>query len=227
MNVQQRLFQMQDIEYRDFNSKLIPNLPKEIFIGVRTPELKKLAKELYKSETAGQFLSALPHRYFEENQLHAFLIMEEKNFAKCLEMTKEFLPYVDNWATCDQLSPKVFYKNSHLLLPMAEKWLQSKNTYEVRFGISVYMRYFLDEDFKIEYAEVIAEIQTDEYYINMMISWYFATALYKQWDLTLPFLTENKLSKWVHNKAIQKAKESRRITKEQKELLNSIIQRRD
>ncbi len=227
MNIQQQLFQMQDTKYRDFNSKLIPNLPKESFIGVRTPQLKKLAKELYKSEAASQFLSALPHRYFEENQLHAFLIMEEKDFGKCLEMTKEFLPYVDNWATCDQLSPKAFYKNSHSLLPMAEKWLQSKNTYEVRFGISVYMRYFLDEDFKIEYAERIAEIQTDEYYINMMISWYFATALYKQWDLTFPFLTENKLSQWVHNKAIQKAKESKRITKEQKELLNSLIRRRN
>ncbi len=223
MSIQQRLFQMQDIKYRDFNSSLIPNLPKERFIGVRTPQLKKLAKELFGSEAASDFLSTLPHRYFEENQLHAFLIMEEKDFDKCLEMTKKFLPYVDNWATCDQLSPKVFYKNSHSLLSMAEKWLQSKNTYEIRFGISVYMRYFLDEDFKTEYAEKIAEIKTDEYYINMMISWYFATALYKQWDLILPFLTEKRLSKWVHNKAIQKARESKRITKEQKKFLKEFI----
>lgn len=214
--IQKRLFEMQDIGYRDFQSALIPSIDKNTVIGVRTPLLRTLAKETYKNEEADSFLASLPHKYFEENQLHSFLISMERDFDKCLRLVDDFLPFVDNWATCDQLSPVCFYKNACLLLNNINRWLESSSTYEVRFGILSLMRYFLDERFDIRYAEIVASIRTDEYYIKMMQAWYFATALYKQYDAVLPIIEQKRLDTWTHNKAIQKAIESRRITDKQK-----------
>lgn len=223
--IQERLFELRDIKYRDFNSALIPNVDKENVIGVRTPELKRLAKELKKSGETETFLASLPHRYFEENQLHGFIIAEEKDFDICIEQVKVFLPYVDNWATCDQLSPKCFAKQPEKLLPHIEKWLDSKHTYEIRFGVLCFMRYFLDDRFKKEYAEKIAEIKSDEYYVKMAIAWYFATALAKQYNTALTIISENRLDAHTHNKTIQKAIESFRVSDEHKSELRLLKRR--
>ena len=220
--IQKKLFELQDRQYADFQSRLIPNIEKERVIGVRTPALRALAKKLVQTKEAEVFLSDLPHKYFDENQLHAFLICEIKDFAECIVQTQAFLPYVDNWATCDQMSPKVFKKNTEKLLPYIEKWVASDRTYTVRFGICMLMRYFLDDAFLPEYAATVAEVRSDEYYINMMIAWYFATALAKQYDAILPFLSEHRLDPWVHHKTIQKAVESFRITPEQKAELKAM-----
>ncbi len=216
------LFSKQDIKYRDFQVKLIPHKTVEEMIGVRTPELRKYAKELLKREDIGSFLAILPHEYFDEYQLHAFIISGIKDYDKCMEEVNRFLPYVDNWATCDQLSPKVFKKNRSDLLKQIKKWLKSKETYTVRFGIGMLMEHFLNEDFDIKYPEMVAKLRSEEYYINMMIAWYFATALAKQYDAVLPFIEEKRLDKWTHNKAIQKSVESYRITPEQKEYLKTL-----
>ena len=216
------LFKMQDGKYRDFNSKLIPTVDKEKMIGVRTPELRKYAKLLVKRDDVGEFLSMLPHKYFEENQLHAFILAEIKNFELCLEEVKKFLPYIDNWATCDQLSPKVFKKYHKELIPHIKEWIQSDKTYTVRFGIGMLMEHFLDEDFDLKYPEMVAVIRTEEYYINMMTAWYFATALAKQYEQVLPFIENKKLDMWTHNKAIQKSVESYRITDEHKAYLKGL-----
>ena len=216
------LFSKQDIKYRDFQVKLIPHKTVEEMIGVRTPELRKYAKELLKREDIGSFLAILPHEYFDEYQLHAFIISGIKDYDKCMEEVNRFLPYVDNWATCDQLSPKVFKKNRPDLLKQIKKWLKSKETYTVRFGIGMLMEHFLNEDFDIKYPEMVAKLRSEEYYINMMIAWYFATALAKQYDAVLPFIEEKRLDKWTHNKAIQKSVESYRITPEQKEYLKTL-----
>ena len=216
------LFSKQDIKYRDFQAPLFPNLEKERMIGVRTPELKRLAKELYGSETANNFIETLPHYYFDENQLHAFLISLIKDYQTCLNEVDRFLPYVDNWGTCDQLSPKVFAKHKGELITQVKKWLKSKHAYTVRFAIGVLMQHYLDESFKEEYMKLVAAIKSEEYYINMMAAWYFATALAKQWNTTIKYLEEQKLSPWVQNKTIQKAVESYRITDEQKAYLKSL-----
>ncbi len=220
--IQKQLLDLRDEKYREFNSALIPNIDRDTVIGVRTPALRKLAKEMIKSGGAEEFISTLPHRYFEENQLHAFIIAEEKDFRKCLERVKAFLPFINNWATCDQLSPKCFYKNAGALLPDILKWLGSRRTYETRFGIVCLMRYFLDEKFDSKQSERIAEIRSDEYYIKMAVAWYFSTALAKQYDKVFPFLAENRLDIWTHNKAIQKATESYRISDEQKDILKRM-----
>ena len=229
-----RLFAMQDVKYRDFQSKLIPNVPPDLFIGIRTPDLRKYARELYKEEkdpAAGSirqdsfleaFLEDLPHQYFDENQLHAFVISEEKNFDVCIARIERFLPFADNWATCDQLSPKVFKKNRDALLPCLRKWISSDHTYTVRFAIGMLMQHYLDDAFDPSYPELIASVQSEEYYVRMMIAWYFATALAKQYDAVLPFLEERRLDPWTHNKTIQKAVESYRITPEQKTYLRSL-----
>lgn len=229
-----RLFAMQDVQYRDFQSKLIPNVPPDLFIGIRTPDLRKYARELYKEEkdpAAGSirqdsfleaFLEDLPHQYFDENQLHAFVISEEKNFDVCIARIERFLPFADNWATCDQLSPKVFKKNRDALLPCLRKWISSDHTYTVRFAIGMLMQHYLDDAFDPSYPELIASVQSEEYYVRMMIAWYFATALAKQYDAVLPFLEERRLDPWTHNKTIQKAVESYRITPEQKTYLRSL-----
>ena len=216
------LYSLQDKKYRDFQAGIIPNVSADSFIGVRTPELRKYAKKLVKENAYEDFLNDLPHKYFDENQLHAFIISELKDMDTCIEMVNAFLPYVDNWATCDQMSPKVFKKHRKELLKEIKGWLQSDETYTVRFGVGMLMEHFLDEDFDIKYPEMVSELRSDEYYINMMIAWYFATALAKQYDAVIPFIEKRKLSPWTHNKAIQKSIESNRITPEQKEYLRTL-----
>ena len=222
VDILNELYKLQDIEYADFQSSLIPGVERECFIGVRTPDLRKLAKRISTDEDVSDFLMSLPHRFFEENQLHAFIISEIKDFDECVSATEAFLPYIDNWATCDQLSPKTFKKHKTELLPYIKRWLSSDKVYTVRFGIKMLMQYFLDEDFDIEYAETVSRVESDEYYINMMIAWYFATALAKQYDAVIPFIENRALSPWTHNKAIQKSVESYRVTPEHKEYLRSL-----
>lgn len=216
------LIKLQDVEYRDFQSKLIPNIGIEYFIGVRTPELRKLAKTLGKRDDIDEFLNQLPHDTFDENQLHAFILSEIKDYDKCLKWLQEFLPFVNNWATCDQMSPKVFKKHKSELLPLIDEWIASGETYSIRFGIKMLMEHFLDEDFDIAYPEKVAAVRSEEYYVNMMIAWYFATALAKQYDAVIPFIEKKRLDVWCHNKAIQKSVESYRITPEQKEYLRGL-----
>ena len=216
------LFKMQDEKYRDFNSKLIPTVDKESMIGVRTPELRKYAKQLVKREDVGKFLHSAPHKYFDENQLHAFIISEINDFKNCIDEINRFLPYIDNWATCDQLSPKVFKKHHNELFEYIKDWLKSDKVYTLRFGIGMLMEHFLDEDFDILYPEIVSKIRSGEYYINMMIAWYFATALAKRYESVIPFIENNSLDIWTHNKAIQKAVESLRISDEKKEYLKSL-----
>lgn len=220
--IRNELFKMQDIVYRDFNSKLIPTVDKSLFIGVRTPELRKYAKQLAKREDIEEFLHSLPHKYFDENQLHAFIVSEIKDFKSCVDKVNEFLPYIDNWATCDQLSPKVFKKHHKELIAYIKEWLESDKVYTVRFGIGMLMEHFLDEDFDISYLETVSNIRSDEYYVNMMIAWYFATALAKRYENIIPFIEKRSLDIWTHNKAIQKAVESYRISNEKKEYLKSL-----
>ena len=220
--LQQQLFALQDRDYRNFNSRLIPTVDPQRVIGVRTPVLRRLARELKGSESAEQFLQDLPHFYFEENQLHAFLIANLRGFDDAMTEVERFLPYVDNWATCDQLSPAAFKKNLPALETACAGWLRSDQVYTVRFGIGMLMRYFLDDAFSPEYLAMVGEVSSEEYYVNMMIAWYFATALAKQYDCALPYLQQRKLGQWVHNKTIQKAVESYRITPEQKESLRTL-----
>lgn len=220
--IKKELFRLQDEKYRSFQSKLIPTVNPESVIGVRTPELRKLAKRLVKQDNIGDFFSALPHEYFDENQLHAFIISEIKDYSKCMEELCSFLPYVDNWATCDQMSPKIFKKHKSELLSHIKCWISSKDTYTVRFAVGMLMEHFLDEDFDLSYPEMVAKIRSDEYYVNMMTAWYFATALAKQYEAVLPFIEERKLDTWTHNKAIQKSIESNRISPEQKTYLRSL-----
>ena len=220
--IRQSLFELQDIKYRDFQVKLIPGKDTETMIGVRTPELRKLAKQMLKREDIGEFLRDLPHRYFDEDQLHAFIVSGIKEYGKCMEELMRFLPFVDNWATCDQMSPGVFKKHKPELLTQIREWLGSEHTYTVRFGIGMLMQHFLDEDFDPAYPELVAGVHSEEYYVNMMIAWYFATALAKQYDAVLPFIEGRRLDPWTHNKTIQKAVESYRISDEQKEYLRSL-----
>ena len=220
--IRKELFERQDIKYRDFQAKLIPTVDPDKMIGVRTPELRKLAKQLIKSGDAAEFISELPHEYFDENQLHAFIISEMKDYEECIAEVNRFLPYVDNWATCDQLSPKVFKKHRAQLLGEIKKWIKSEKTYTIRFGIGMLMQHYLDEEFKPEYPEMVAAVKSDEYYVNMMIAWYFATALAKQYEEVLTFIENKVLDKWTHNKTIQKSVESYRITPEQKEYLKGL-----
>ena len=219
--IREKLFSMQDTDYRDFNARIIPNIPKERIIGVRSPELKALIRE-YKDTDMTDFLSELPHEYVEESYIHAQLINRIKGFDECLSAAELFLPYIDNWATCDSLAPKAFAKNKPALLERIRVWHSSSHTYTVRFGTGCLMRYFLDGDFDVSYAGMAAAVRSEEYYINMMTAWYFATALAKHYDEVLPFITQHKLDKWTHNKAIQKAVESYRITPEQKAFLKEM-----
>ena len=219
------LYKMQDKKYRDMQVKIIPNIDKDSIIGVRTPELRSFAKKLIKEDSYKEFLEELPHKYFDENQLHSFIISEIKDYDICISYINKFLPYINNWATCDQLSPKVFKKNKNSLLKEIKIWIKSKEVYTIRFGIGMLMSYFLDEDFNESYLETISKIKSEEYYIKMMIAWYYATALAKQYDSTIKYLENNKLDIWVHNKTIQKAIESYRITDKQKEYLRSLKRR--
>ena len=216
-DLHKELKKLQDLKYRDMQVKIIPTVEPSSIIGVRTPDLKAMAKEILKSGDYKDFLNDLPHKYFEENQLHAFILSGMKDAGLCFEELEKFLPYVDNWATCDQMSPKVFKKHRKELLARIREWIVSDRTYTVRFGIGMLMTHFLDDDFDLEYPATVAEIKSDEYYVKMMIAWYFATALAKQYDAVIPFIENGKLEKWTHNKSIQKSIESRRISQEQKE----------
>ena len=221
-DLERRLFAMQDKKYRDFQSKLMPAVAADTVIGVRTPELRRYAKELARQEDIQEFLDALPHRYFEENQLHAFILSERKDFGQCMAEVCRFLPFVDNWATCDQMSPKVFKRHRPELLEYIKVWLSSDKTYTVRFALGMLMEHFLDEDFHVRYLEMAASVRSEEYYVNMMIAWYFATALAKQYDAALPYIENRRLDSWTHNKTIQKAVESYRITDGQKAYLKKL-----
>lgn len=222
MNITDTLFANRDLKYKDFTARLVPNIPKDSFIGVRTPFLKAYAKELVRQGSAEAFLSELPHKYQEENNLHAFILNLQKDFAACIERLDEFLPFVDNWATCDGIRPVCFTKNKDKLIPHIFRWISSDKPYTVRFGIEMLMTHYLDADFGPDYLKAVAEIKSDEYYVNMMIAWYFATALSKQWNSTVKYLENKSLSPWIHNKTISKANDSFRITKEQKEVLKKL-----
>ena len=212
----QRFADRQDPSFRRFQCRIIPNLHPDRIIGVRTPGLRKIAREMGMDEN---FLHELPHLFFEENQIHSFILNIGKDFERVLSEVERFLPYVDNWATCDQLTPRVFKEHRGELLPHIRRWLQSDHPYTVRFGMKMLMDHFLDEDFDPAYPRLVASVQSEEYYVRMMQAWYFATALAKQYEPVLPYVTEYRLEKWVHNKTIQKAVESYRITPEQKEFL--------
>ena len=220
--VQARLIELQDPKYRDFQCKLMPTVDPDTVIGVRTPELRKFAKAFGKEPEAADYLKILPHKYYEENNLHGFLIEQIRDFDACIEALDKFLPYVDNWATCDMISPKILGKKTDCLLVRINEWIKSDKTYTVRYGIGMLMRYYLDENFEKEHLKIVSGINSEEYYINMMIAWYFATALAKQWESTLPYIENRVLPVWVHNKAIQKAVESNRISTEQKEYLKTL-----
>lgn len=218
----ERLMELQDTGYRDMQKKIIPTVDPDSIIGVRTPALRALAKEMLKSGDYKSFLNELPHKYFEENQLHAFILSGMKDFDECMDELEKFLPFVDNWATCDQMSPKIFKKHKDELLKHIKVWIKSDKTYTVRFGVGMLMEHFLDDDFDLKYPEMAARIRSDEYYVNMMIAWYFATALAKQYESIIPFIEQKRLAPWTHNKAIQKSVESYRITDEQKAYLKSL-----
>lgn len=222
MSIRETLFSLRDEKFAAFQARLIPNVAPERIIGVRTPALRKLAKTLRGSGEAEEFLKALPHDFFEENNLHAFLLCEMKDFDACVQAVEDFLPYVDNWATCDQMSPRVFRKNKQALLPYIRCWIASERCYTRRFGTGMLMSHFLDEDFREEYLRLVSDKRSEEYYVNMMIAWYFATALAKQYEAALPYLENRRLDPWVHNKTIQKAVESFRVSDEHKACLRAL-----
>lgn len=219
------LLLMQDKTYKDFHSKLMPTINPDSIIGIRVPILRDYAKKLFKEnsiESLNSFLKNLPHEFYEENNIHAFIIEKINNFDECIFYLENFLPYIDNWATCDMLNPKIFKTNCEKLLEKIYQWINSDSVYTVRFAIGMLMRYFLDEKFETKYLDLVASINSEEYYINMMIAWFFATALAKQYEQTFPYIKNYSLDKWTHNKTIQKAKESFRISKEQKEELKKF-----
>lgn len=220
-DIRKRLHELEDRDYGDFSARIIPNVPRERIIGVRSPKLKKLVSEYRDADMSG-FLAELPHRYAEENYIHAQLINRIRDYDSCIAAVEAFLPYIDNWAACDSLTPKALAKNRPALLQKVREWHGSGHTYTVRFGTGCLMRYFLGADFKPEYAEMAAAVRSEEYYINMMTAWYFATALAKNYDEVLPFIEQRRLDPWTHNKAIQKAIESYRVTKEHKDYLRTL-----
>lgn len=221
MNICERLFELADENYKAFNSKLIPTVDSETVIGVRTPAIRMLAKEICGGD-AEEFMAELPHKYYEEYNLHGFLIEKIKDYDTCIASLNAFLPYVNNWATCDCITPKVFGKNTDKLLSQIDEWLCSKHTYTVRFAIKMLMNFYLDEKFDVSCLEKVACVKSDEYYINMMIAWYFATALAKQYDAAVLYIENRKLDTWTHNKAIQKATESNRVSEEKKAYLKTL-----
>ena len=213
---------MQDKQYAAFQAKLTPGVPPENIIGVRVPVLRKFAKEFAKEVEVNDFVHRLPHKYYDENMLHSLLISQIKDYDECISLTDEFLPYVDNWAVCDIMSPKVFAKHKEALIEKIKIWSDSRHTFTCRFGIETLMTHYLDKDFKTEYLKIPAAVRSEEYYVKMMVAWFFATALAKQWDAAIPFIEQKRLAPWTHNKTIQKAIESYRITPEQKEHLRTL-----
>ncbi len=222
MSVTKKLFSMQDLNYKRFHSALMPTVNPDLIIGVRVPLLRKFAKEFAKSAEAKIFLNALAHKYYEENNLHAFLIEQEKDFNIAVSLTEKFIPHIDNWATCDMFRPPVFKKNPEKLLPYIYKWLDLDKTYTVRYAIGLLLSFYLDENFHPDFLEKVSKIRSDEYYINMMVAWYFQAALVKQYSHAIPYITGRKLPIWVHNKAIQKSIESLRVSKETKDYLKTL-----
>lgn len=220
--VRSQLFALQDPAYRTFQCKLMPTVDPETVIGIRTPALRQFAKTFAKTADAAAYLEILPHRYYEENNLHGFLIEAIREFDQAVAALDAFLPYVDNWATCDLMRPKVFQRHLPALLPQIRRWMASDHTYTVRFGVEMLMTFYLEDAFRTEYLDWVALVRSEEYYVNMMIAWYFATALAKQYDAALPYLMERRLAPWTHNKAIQKALESYRISDAQKALLRTM-----
>lgn len=221
--LQQNLFGMRDAAYAAFIAKLTPGFPPSHFIGVRVPLLRTIARSFAKEEAASQrFLSHLPHSYYEEDMLHGMLISLVKDYDRCLDLTDRFLPYVDNWAVCDTLSPKVFAKHKAQLLENILRWSSSSHTYTCRFGLRMLMTHFLDDSFSADFLEIPAAIRSEEYYVKMMVAWFFATALAKQWEATLPYLENRQLDPWTHRKTIQKAIESYRIPPERKDYLRKL-----
>lgn len=226
--IQKYLFTLQDKEYQVFQAKVVPNIPSNTIIGVRVPLIRAYAKELMKNGESGakkqveKFLETLPHKYYEENLLHGFLVEKIKDFDRAVEMEDKFIPFIDNWAVCDTTHPKCFKKNTDKLMPWIQKWLSSGYTYSLRYGVNALMTWYLDEEFRPEQMEMVIGVKSEEYYVNMMNAWYFATALAKQWDLAVKVIEEKRLDVWTHNKTIQKAIESFRVTEEHKEYLRSL-----
>lgn len=220
--IRQGLFALKDEKYKEFQKKLIPTVDENTVIGVRTPVLRKYAKDVSGTPGAVIFMQTLPHEYYEENNLHGMLIETMKDYDECIAYLDEFLPYVDNWATCDLISPRVFKKHKDELLVKIKEWMASDRVYTIRFGMEMLMTHFLDENFKPEYLGMAADVHSEEYYVNMMIAWFFATALAKQYEASLPYIENHCMDRWTHNKTIQKAIESYRITDEQKRYLKSL-----
>lgn len=221
-SIREYLISLQDKKHAEFSSKLMPTVAPETVLGIKTPRLKEFAAKIKWTDEAEDFLSDLPHKYFEENNLHAFLIERERDFDRCIELIESFLPYIDNWATCDSMKPKVLKKEPEKLLKYINKWIKSKDIYAVRYGINLLMSFYLDENFDEDYLMIVANVRSNEYYINMMRAWYFATALAKRYKETLTYIENNRLDTWTHNKTIQKAIESLRISREQKEYLRTL-----
>ena len=219
MNLINRLMKVKDDKYKEFQAKLVPNIPSDTIIGIRTPVMRKIAKEIFESEDKESFLNDLPHKYYEENLIHFFMVSMIKDFDMCIKEVEKFLPYVDCWPVSDQASPKSFKKNHEKLLPYIKKWIRSKHIYTSRFGIRMLMNEYLDNDFKKEYLELIASVKSDDYYLKMMVAWFFATALAKQYAATIKYIENRCLDPWIHKKAIQKAIESYRVSDEHKEYL--------
>ena len=222
MSVYERLSKFRNEKYKDFQSKLVPNISKDLIIGVKTPEMRKIAKDIKGTQEAEDFLKELPHKYYEENLVHFFLIAMIKDFDKCVEAVETFLPYVDCWPVCDQASPNVFKKNHAKILPLIKKWIDSDHVYTSRFGMRMLMNEFLGDDFKPEYLEWVASVKGEDYYVKMMVAWYFATALAKQYDESVIYIEKRRLDPWTHKKAIQKAIESFRVSDEHKEFLKTL-----
>ena len=222
MTIVDKLMTFKDDKYREFQSKLVPNISKNIIIGIRTPEMRNIAKEIFESDDKEAFLNDLPHKYYEENLIHFFVISMIKDFDVCIKRVEEFLPYVDCWPVSDQASPKVFKKNHDKLLPYIKKWIKSKHIYTARFGIRMLMNEYLDKDFKEDYLKLVSSVKGEDYYLKMMVAWYFATALAKRYDETIPYFENHILDDWIHKKAIHKAIESYRVTDEHKKYVISL-----
>ena len=222
MDIYKEIFKLKDEEYKNFHKKLIPSVDENKIIGVRTPLLRKFAKEVFESGEYEDFLKTLPHTYYEENNLHAFLIEQFKDYDKVIYETEKFLPYIDNWATCDMFRPKIYKKHTDELIAEIKKWIKSKETYTVRYAIGLLNSFYLDDKFLPEYLEMVSAIKSDEYYINMMIAWYFQTALVKQYESAIPYIEQKKLDKWIHNKTIQKCIESFKISDKIKMYLKNL-----
>jgi len=222
MTILEKLYLLQDLEYKKFHARLMPTIDENKIIGIRVPKLRDYAKEIFGTELANIFVKDLPHDFYEEDNLHAFLIERIADFNECVEEIERFLPYVNNWATCDMLRPKAFKKNPKKLFPYVKSWITKKETYTIRFAIGMLLSFYLDEHFNKSHIDLVLSVKSDEYYVNMMRAWYFATALSKHWELCISVIEDNLLDEWTHNKTIQKAIESYRITKEQKEHLRKL-----